>query len=218
MKVFGIVLYLVALGMLLTGACGAEGKAYDPGNPESVKEEYRRINEEYKNDIPRLTEEINQLARKVAKAAGPNAEAELDRRERLWKKYGPAASVTEYLPTSKSAGKTIDHEAWRILVEKDRNTTVVSLFLDKPRYQGVSPTDLKFMLRRKGKYADQEKALNLGEDIVGAFCVPLAYEAGKGEVYTVRITIPPDEATRYVIEASAEIEPGWATRSTFELR
>jgi len=216
------VLSSVTMGMLLVGALAvthaAESQPFDPNDPSSVQREYERINNDYRSDPVRLADELNRFAERLAHAAGRDAEAALEVRQRLLKRYGPAGNVTEYLPTHDSPGRIIDHDAWRSMIETDGEVTMITFFLDKVRYRGVIPTDLRVQLRRKGKDPEEEEALARGLPLPNAFRVSLAYATEKGDVFVVRLSIPTSERALYVLDVSAAIEAGWSTRSTLAIQ
>lgn len=196
-------------------AVGAEPRNVDFKDPEAIKKEFARINEGYKNDIPKLIEEGNRFAREVSYATGHGEQ--FDQRQRLLKKYGPLATSMEILPGNGSPGKIVDFTAWTISTRKEGARTVVSFALDQSRYAGAAPTQVRVQLRRKGATPEEEAKLARGVDAADSFRVFLAVvPAGDGKFATA-LTVPVTEAGPYVLQISADIEPGWGVEAVFPL-
>lgn len=186
-----------------------------PMTHEQFRSEVKRINEEYKGDIVRLTEELNKLNRRAARETG--REAELDARTRLRQKYAPVTAGTEVLPAEGRPGLMIDQSAWKILLEAKDHELTLSLYLDKARYAKAEPKNLKVQLRRKGRTVKDEEEMAKGANMADTFRIELPVHESSGKIYVVRAIIPKEERKQYVIDVSADIEPGWATLSSLPL-
>lgn len=193
---------------LAGSALAGEAPAFDPKDPKAIQAERRRISERYKDDLPRLAEELERLALTVAKAMG--TERDMEARMKLEKKYRP--TISSDVPGPGPFGRLIiDHRAWRGEMTAEGTKIVGKFRLDPARYTGATPQNLKFRLRRKSGDPQQEGVWDRGGVPTGAVATNLAYTQTEGAVFVVEFTLPENDWPEHIVQITADIEHGFAT-------
>lgn len=182
----------------------------------SFQEEAQRIRTLYKDDLPKLTEELRALNKKRAEEMGLGED--LRRRERLRQKYGPVTDGIDVDSEESKFGKTIDLRAWSAFSEKQQGRLHIYFYLDKRRYKDVVPQTISVQLRQKGRTDEEEHLLARGIGVLGTLRIDLAYQQQTGGVYFVSMSVPDADMERLVLQIVAGIEPGWATLANLPLK
>jgi TonB family protein len=204
---------LIAL-IALDGARGYgsdEAPSFDPRDPAAVKAEKVRILQTYKDDRPRLAEEINRLAHTVARAYGQ--EELLVERERLLRKYRPE-SQTEYLGLYGQPGRIIDRRAWNCRFEPAGRQIKATLRLDSTRYQDAKPQNMVIQLLPKSVTEKEEYTMAGGTENAKS----LVFRLEPDGAYTTLFALPLEENGEYILYVAADIEKGFSTASTFAVK
>lgn len=181
-------------------------------DPAWIMKENQRIHDQYRNEPDRLSAELDKFNKRVSRALG--TEKLFERRAELIRKYGPVSEVTQTLPVDESA-IMIDHDAWRFSSKLVDNRLTVTFFLDKSRYRDAKPVDLRAQLRRRGSMDDSFVAR--WQDSNESFAIDLPYRINPNGTFQVSVVLPERERAQYVIQVFANIEPGWAVESQFNL-
>lgn len=195
----------------------------DLRDPEQLKAEFKKIQEQDKGDKKKLLEDLKALNKAAAKALG--MEAQYAEHQRLLTTYGPLGSriilgapIYEGInQPPREPDHTIDTDAWRVDVKVDGNAFHISAYLDRKRYAGVKPKEVLIVLREKDVNIDHEMEAIHAPDSTKSFRVPVRYDLSDDGVYTMTVVAAPAERGRYLLQIYADIEPYWATAAFIPL-